>query len=166
MKKDEEHGSFFSLFSGLDKFLGIVSDMVETDKKEVKLSGDIGADGEKKITGKYDFKVKLGPDFADGTGMSRGFDDLFEKKPARPKTAEPAVDIFEDENGITLVAELPGVEKDDIELNLTEGMLTLNASRGEVSYLKKVPLKFSPDPATLQECFSNAIYSVSVRRKT
>lgn len=42
----------------------------------------------------------------------------------------PAVDIFESDDKITLVADMPGVEKDGLEIHLEKGVLTLS---GEVS---------------------------------
>lgn len=39
----------------------------------------------------------------------------------------PQVDIFEDEHRMTLRADLPGVKRDAIEIDLREGVLTLTA---------------------------------------
>ena len=39
----------------------------------------------------------------------------------------PAVDIFETENEITLLADLPGVESDGLKIDLRENILTLTA---------------------------------------
>ncbi len=38
----------------------------------------------------------------------------------------PAVDIFESEDALTLVADMPGVDKDGLDVNLEKGVLTLN----------------------------------------
>ncbi len=47
----------------------------------------------------------------------------------------PAVDIFEDNSAITLVADMPGVSPNDLRIDLHEGVLTLtgqsNATPGE-----------------------------------
>lgn len=37
----------------------------------------------------------------------------------------PAVDIFEDEHAITMLADMPGVRADDLEIDLRENVLTL-----------------------------------------
>jgi HSP20 family protein len=37
----------------------------------------------------------------------------------------PAVDIFENENSITILADLPGVKPQDVEIDLRESVLTL-----------------------------------------
>ncbi|OGQ95067.1 MAG: heat-shock protein Hsp20 [Deltaproteobacteria bacterium RIFOXYD12_FULL_57_12] len=48
-------------------------------------------------------------------------------EPTRPgKQFIPAVDIFENEKTVTVIAEMPGVGKDDLVINLEEGVLTIS----------------------------------------
>lgn len=42
----------------------------------------------------------------------------------------PAVDIFETEDGLTLVADMPGVEKDKLEIDVDQGILSITAATG------------------------------------
>ncbi|MBI5183494.1 MAG: Hsp20/alpha crystallin family protein [Nitrospinae bacterium] len=58
-------------------------------------------------------------------GIERYVDDLFSAY------REPSVDIYEDENEITLQADIPGVEEKDIKLEVKDGLLTLEAERSE-----------------------------------
>jgi HSP20 family protein len=44
------------------------------------------------------------------------------------RTLTPPVDIFETESGLVVVADLPGVEKDQVEVNVEKNVLTLKAS--------------------------------------
>ncbi len=37
----------------------------------------------------------------------------------------PTVDIFEDENALTLIADMPGVSKDNLQIDLREDVLTI-----------------------------------------
>lgn len=46
----------------------------------------------------------------------------------------PAVDIFESDDKLTLIADMPGVDKSGLDINLEKGILTLN---GEVSIERK-----------------------------
>ncbi|SHJ16861.1 Molecular chaperone IbpA, HSP20 family [Malonomonas rubra DSM 5091] len=46
----------------------------------------------------------------------------------------PAVDIFESDDKIILVADMPGVDKNGLDINLEKGVLTIN---GEVSIEKR-----------------------------
>jgi HSP20 family molecular chaperone IbpA len=48
-------------------------------------------------------------------------------KTSLKETREPLVDIFEDNNGLRVYVELPGVEKDDIKLTFEEGCLKVKA---------------------------------------
>src|SRR5437763_6008477 len=41
----------------------------------------------------------------------------------------PAVDLFEDKDNFVLKAELPGMKKEDIEISLHEGVLSLSGER-------------------------------------
>lgn len=50
----------------------------------------------------------------------------------REQYLNPAVDIFETEEALTLVADLPGVGRDDLEIGVHQGILTLEASTGAV----------------------------------
>ncbi len=45
---------------------------------------------------------------------------------------EPSVDIYETEDSLTLVADVPGVGADDIEVDLRDNLLTLTGHVGEV----------------------------------
>jgi len=57
----------------------------------------------------------------------------------------PEIDIYEDKKTIKLVAELPGMDENDIELKIREGVLTLS---GE----KKWDKDWSKDSARVMEC--------------
>ena len=41
----------------------------------------------------------------------------------------PALDVFQDKDQFTVVAELPGLKKEDIELSLHNGVLTISGER-------------------------------------
>jgi HSP20 family protein len=49
----------------------------------------------------------------------------------------PAVDIYEEDGKIVVKAELPGMEKKDIKVNLEDHVLTLEGERSEESEEKK-----------------------------
>jgi len=41
----------------------------------------------------------------------------------------PPVDIFEKEDGITIIMEIPGVSEEDIDLQITDGVLTVKGEK-------------------------------------
>ena len=65
--------------------------------------------------------------------MNRMFEDAGRgwrgDEPSATTTWSPAVDIYETENEIQVQAELPGVERKDIALNLEKNVLTLKGER-------------------------------------
>ena len=61
--------------------------------------------------------------FEEGNGDSRG------GEPPATRAWSPAVDIHETENQIVVKAEVPGMEREDIELGLENNVLTLKGDR-------------------------------------
>ncbi len=65
--------------------------------------------------------------------MNRLFDEAFARTRGEPSelagTWTPAVDVYEDPDKFMIVAELPGVSKDDVQIELKENVLTLRGER-------------------------------------
>lgn len=51
----------------------------------------------------------------------------------------PVVDIFETDEGLSLMADLPGVAKEDLHIDIEQGLLTIQA-KGK-SYIKGEPIQ-------------------------
>jgi HSP20 family protein len=49
----------------------------------------------------------------------------------------PAVDLFEDKNDIVIKAELPGMEKENVEVKLTDHMLTIKGEKKKEEEVKE-----------------------------
>lgn len=65
---------------------------------------------------------------------------------------EPLTDVFEEKEGVLVVAEMPGVGAADIKLMVAEDVLTLSAATADKRYQKEVllPRPFRSDQATLR----------------
>ena len=59
---------------------------------------------------------------------------------------EPLVDVYEEDDHVLVLAEIPGVSKKDVQLELAGDRLTIRARRGEKRYRKEValPADFRP----------------------
>jgi HSP20 family protein len=59
--------------------------------------------------------------------MDRLFEDYFTRRPrnAGPLVWQPAVEVFETEHDVTVKAELPGIDPNHVEVNVTEEGLTI-----------------------------------------
>jgi HSP20 family protein len=88
----------------------------------------------------------------------------------------PAVDVYEEKDDIVVKAELPGMAKEDVEVNLTDSMLTIkgqkkkeeeikeeNYYRSERSYgsfLRTLELPREVQPDKVKASFKNGILEV------
>lgn len=88
----------------------------------------------------YGFSVNVGPD---GVPRIRRFGDIRSGhgRPEVRRRREPLVDVMEHEAEIEVIAELPGVEKEDIGLHLFEGReVLIDVDTSQRRYHKKIGL--------------------------
>lgn len=65
---------------------------------------------------------------SDGKNIAKKEDKAIEKT-RELRTAIPSVDIYENDNEILLHADMPGVKKDDVSVNIDNGTLSLSGVR-------------------------------------
>jgi len=69
--------------------------------------------------------------------MNRMFEDFFNQpfgfsiQRARPQAVVPALDVKEDEQNIVVTAELPGIDRKDVEISVQEDMLEIRGHKSE-----------------------------------
>ena len=105
----------------------------------------------------YGFNFGIGPD---GKPSMGSFGNI-EKEPISGetkvrKTREPLVEVNEEEDHIIVIAEMPGVNKEDIELNATGRSITISTQKivfGR-SYFKEIDL-----PAEINQDYAKARYT-------
>ncbi|MDW8040842.1 MAG: archaeal heat shock protein Hsp20 [Nitrososphaerota archaeon] len=109
----------------------------------------------------YGYSIRIGPD---GKPEIREFGNV---KPSRfgptvKEEREPLVDIVETDNEVQVVAELPGVEKEDIKLHGTEDTLTISVDTPQRKYYKeiKLPAKVKVKEAKTQ--YKNGVLEVKL----
>jgi HSP20 family protein len=78
---------------------------------------------------------------------------------------EPLVDVISGSEDITVVVELPGVNKEDLRLNADNYSITLESTAGERLYRKKIELPEEIEPNTGKSTYKNGILEVSLKRK-
>lgn len=61
--------------------------------------------------------------------MNRMFDDLFQDVNGGTRTWGPPVEIYETADELKMVVELPGLQKDDVDLSFSNGFLTISGER-------------------------------------
>ncbi len=74
--------------------------------------------------------------------------------------SEPLVDVFEEADATTLVAEMPGVGPDDIQIEVQDDVLTISAKKGEKKYRKEMLLGHLLSKERLQVTCNNGIVTI------
>ena len=115
----------------------------------------------------YGFNIGFGPD---GKPIMDSFGNL-EKEPISGqrkvrKTREPLVEVNEDQDQIIVIAEMPGVSKEDIELNATNRSITISTEKivSGRSYFKEIDLPAAIDSDYAKARYTNGILEVRLKR--
>lgn len=111
----------------------------------------------------YGFSVSIGPD---GKPMIREFGNVRRDRsgPKIREDREPLVDVLEEEEDVVVVAELPGVEKEDIKLHATEDHLTISVDTSNRKYSKELVLPVGVDPGSARAVYKNGVLEVRLRK--
>jgi HSP20 family protein len=116
----------------------------------------------------YGYSMKIGPD---GKPVIREFGNI---KPGagvkgQPlnlrEQREPLIDVIEEEGEIKVLAELPGVDKKDINLFLTEGTLTISVDTAGRKYFKELDLPVEVDEKSARSTFSNGVLETTLTKR-
>lgn len=116
----------------------------------------------------YGYQITVGPDgrpkireFGNAKPSTRG---LMQQSAVR----EPLVDTSFDEkdNLLTITAEMPGITKQDVKVQLAEGLLTIHAEKGDKKYHTEVPVYEELDADTAKATYSNGILELKIKSKT
>jgi len=75
------------------------------------------------------------------TSMERRRSEAPEKFQDRPAVAPP-VDVYENQEEVLLVADIPGVEKEDLTIDYEKGQLTIGGRRREIEGKQRVSAEF------------------------
>lgn len=113
----------------------------------------------------YGFSITIGPD---GRPIIREFGNVkrIRGRPSLVEEREPLVDVFESEEGVTVVAEIPGVDKDKIDVKVSEDGKTLiiSATNEKRKYYKEVDLPSKVDPSSAVATYKNGVLEVKLKK--
>jgi HSP20 family protein len=77
---------------------------------------------------------------------------------------EPLTDVIEGKEEVSVTVEIPGVEKDDIDLSVTEHQLEITVNTAQHKYHKKIELPVDVKPNTTKATYKNGILDVVIKR--
>jgi len=155
---------FGNIFKGLGNFIDLISDLAEKGEGLIEKSGEFTGEGKlKDLKGVYGFSVKMG---VGGTPEVEPFGNIkkTEQGPVVEEVREPMIDVFDEEDSIRIIAELPGVEEKDIKVNLKEDILTIYAENKNRKYNKEILLSSKVKPDSLTQSYKNGILEINVSK--
>lgn len=112
----------------------------------------IGPDGKPKIREFGNVKPSLKPE---AFGLTKPSLAVKEER-------EPLIDVISTDGEIEIIAELPGVEKEDIKLHGTEDSLTISVETPKRKYFKQVKMPAKINPKAAKTKYKNGVLEVTI----
>jgi HSP20 family protein len=112
----------------------------------------------------YGYSMTVGPD---GKPSIREFGNIKPTRVGVPRPAglrEPLVEVRPGDKVIQVIAEVPGVEKRDIKLNVGEDSLTISVDTETRKYSKEVDLPEKVAPDTAKANYKNGVLEVTLEK--
>jgi HSP20 family protein len=151
--------SFGGLFKGLGNLIDLASKLSE---EGVEKRGEIKG-LPKGARGVYGFSVRT----LAGKPVIESFGNIREtaKGPVVEEVREPMIDIFDEEDHISVIAELPGVSEDEIKVEVAGDILNLTASDKDRKYAKEVLLPSKVKPESVKTSYRNGILEITLQKE-
>jgi HSP20 family protein len=117
--------------------------------------------------------------------FERVFDDFTRRSPfsfysTQSGVLNPHIDVSETPEAVEITAELPGVQEKDIDVTLSNGVLTIRGEkkvereeknkdwhvteRSSGSFVRSVPISFEPDQGAVEATFDNAVLKIRISK--
>jgi len=155
-------GGVFRSFGGFMDLLSNLSDLAQEGGGELSRSGEI-KDDKQGVKAVYGFSVKVG---LGGKPVVEQFGNVKDDGHGAvvEETREPLVDIFDEGDHLLVLAELPGVDADDITFEVEDDVLSLSAARGERKYQKEVVLPVAVLAKGATSSHRNGVFELTLRK--
>lgn len=152
------------IFKGIGNFIDLLAEMVEEGKTEVKRTGELRGTGKMRdLKGIYGFNIKIG---LGGEPTVETFGNIKETKegPVVEEVREPIVDIFDEGVTFRIIAELPGVDENEIKVDMKDDILVITAEGKQRKYSKEALLPSRVKPDSLTTSYKNGILEIIITK--
>jgi HSP20 family protein len=112
----------------------------------------------------YGYSLTMGPD---GKPIAKEYGNVRPGLLPTLEAREPFIDVIVDdkEKVLKIVAEMPGVEKKDIKIEVKGHTVNLDVENGDKKYHTKIPIKHKVDEDSVKATYSNGILEVKFKLK-
>jgi HSP20 family protein len=115
----------------------------------------------------YGYSVTIGPD---GKPVVREFGNVRSGEGKDWKAVqdkrEPLVDVVSSEKEVRVIAEMPGVKKEDINVTVNEKSVVISVDNEDRGYYKELDLPGVVDPKGARSAYNNGILEVTIPLKS
>ncbi len=148
------------ILKGLGELIEKLGHLAETGE-QLSQTGELTGSG-KDVKGIYGFTVKvgLGGDKPRVEPFGNIRQDRESGRTVVQEVREPAVDIFEEDDHVLVVAEMPGIAAADVQITVEGDVLTIVAEHGDKKYRKEVLLPASSAPEKIQVTCNNGVVEI------
>ena len=156
----KKYRDIFDLF---DEMVREMEEEMERFEREfMRLGSEEGA----KVYGPYvyGFRITVGPD---GKPKIEEFGNVknYKGKPIISEEREPLVDVIEKGDEIRVVAEVPGVNKDQIKVRVSGNKVVIQAQGEDRKYYKEVELPAEVDDKSAKATYNNGVLQITLKKK-
>lgn len=149
-----------------DEFDNLFSRMMRPFKELDHIWDEMKSSDNSKTFGPYyyGYSVTVGPD---GKPVVKEYGNIRPGLLPTAETREPLVDVIVDdkEKVLKIVAEMPGVEKKDIKIEVVGRTINLDAVHAEKKYQTKIPIKHKVDEDSVKATYANGILELRFKMK-
>jgi HSP20 family protein len=111
----------------------------------------------------YGFSMQVGPDGIPHIERFGNVAPLGKDSDVREPFTSSMID--EKNNEFNITAEMPGINKEDIELNATENEVVIKANSAARKYYKLIPATSPIDPESASAKYNNGVLEVTLKFK-
>lgn len=150
------------LFKGIEKLVDLAA--------KLETSGSINREGEfnldslkKGMNGVYGFTIKSA---IGGAPKVETFGNII-KTPQGPKVneeREPITDVFNENDEVVIIAEMPGIEESDIIIDFKDDILEISTKSRKKSYRKELLLPITSDNQVIKNKYTNGILEIRIKK--
>src|ERR671937_2235107 len=152
------------IFEDIDKEFAEAEEMLNRMFRTVR---EMGPSDISNFPSYYGYQITTGPDgkprvreFGNIRPSARG---LIEQSGVRAPLVDTNLD--EKENTLTITAEMPGVTKQDVRVNISEDHVSIHAEKGEKKYHTDIPVNVALDDTSAKATYANGILELKIKLK-
>jgi HSP20 family protein len=175
-KKEEQTGFDFDLstgklglggiFKGIGNLIDLATKLQQEGKSEFSRTGEIKGLGPKGAKAVYGFSIKLGG-LGGESPQVETFGNIKKDEKGAPVVdgvREPLVDVFDEADRVTIIAEIPGVEEKNIKIEVKDDILELEAEDSDKKYYKEVLLPSKVKKESLCSTYKNGVLEITLTK--